>query len=376
LAGKIITASSVLTTERDSSENIHYFSAMRTDFEMMPQGVSDQFPGARGYLNTASMGLPPAAAADALRSAIENWQDGSATAPGYDRSINEARAQFAKLVNVSPDSVAIGSQVSALVGMVAAGLPRHARVVSVEDEFTSVIFPFLARGDLDVTFVPLEGLEAAIQPSTDLVAFSLAQSSDGRVADGEAIARIARQYGAMTLVDATQAAGWLPFDAGSYDVTVTGAYKWLMAPRGTSFMTVRKEAMDRVALLYPGWYAGESPWDAIYGAPLRLAKNARRFDLSPGWLAWVGTAVSLRLIDQIGVAAIHEHNVGLANEFRGRLRLSASDSAIVSLDLPPTTDVDRLAKISTAKRAGRLRVGFHLYNTVEDVDLLADALGA
>ena len=337
--------------------------------------MAQEFPGARGYLNTASMGLPPGIAADELRAAIDDWQRGIATPPGYDSYINESRSLFAELVNVSPESVAIGSQVSALVGMVAAGLPHGSRVVCPEEEFTSVIFPFLARDDLEVTLVPLQDLETSIQPGTDLVAFSLVQSADGRVSDGEAIARIAQDCGAMTLVDATQAAGWLPSAAGDYDITVTGAYKWLMSPRGTAFMTVRQESIDRPALLYPGWYAGESPWEAIYGPPLRLAGNARRFDLSPGWLAWVGTAAALRFIDGTGVEEIHKHNVALANKFRGELGLPVSDSAIVSLELPSTTDKDQLQKLGTSTRAGRLRVGFHLYNQQEDVDLLVEALG-
>ncbi len=341
----------------------------------MLRDLAQEFPGARGYLDTASVGLPPGAAADELRAAIDEWQAGKATAPGYDACIDEARSLFAELVRVSPDSVAIGSQVSALVGMVAAGLPKGSRVICPEEEFTSVIFPFLAREDLDVSLVPLDDLERSIQPDTDLVAFSLVQSADGRVADGRGIASVARDCGAVTLLDATQAAGWLPFDAGGYDITVTGAYKWLMSPRGTAFMTVRPESIDRPALLYPGWYAGESPWESIYGPPLRLADNARRFDLSPGWLAWVGTAAALRFIQSTGVEEIHEHNLALANGFRAALGLSPSESAIVSLELPSTTKHDRLKELRTSERAGRLRAGFHLYNQQEDVDLLVDALG-
>lgn len=341
----------------------------------MLQSMSNRFPGARGYLNSASLGLPPSEAVDELKAAINDWQDGRAGAAGYDRYIDASRALFADLVHVPLDCVAIGSQVSALVGMVAAGLPKGARVLCPQEEFTSVIFPFLARDDLDVTLVPLKDLEAAIQPETDLVAFSLVQSADGRVVDGEAIARAAEQCGAMTMADLTQAAGWYPVDASCYDITVTGAYKWLLSPRGTAFMTVRKDAMDVPALLYPGWYAGESPWESIYGAPLRLAESARRFDLSPGWLAWVGTAVALQLIQEIGVEAIYAHNCTLANAFRERFGLSASNSAIVSLDLPSSTDVAQLEKLSTANRAGRLRVGFHLYNQADDVELLAQALG-
>ncbi len=341
----------------------------------MLEGMVSEFPGARGYLNTASMGLPPDAAADELRAAIDDWQRGSATAPSYDACTNEARALFAELVNVTPDVVAVGSQVSALVGMVAAGLPPGARVLCPEEEFTSVLFPFLARDDLEVRTVPFDALEDSIEADTSLVAFSLVQSADGRVTDGKAIARAARRAGVMTMVDATQAAGWLPFDAGDYDVTVTGAYKWLLSPRGTAFMTVRRESMDLPALLYPGWYAGEAPWESIYGPPLRLARSARRFDLSPGWLAWVGTAAALRFLKTVGIASIHEHNVALANEFRSRLGLAASDSAIVSVDLPPTANDELLAELSTAVRAGRLRVAFHLYNDLEDVELLAQALG-
>jgi selenocysteine lyase/cysteine desulfurase len=341
----------------------------------MLRRMESEFPGARGYLNTASMGLPPDAAADALRAAIDEWQRGSATAPSYDACTNAARAMFAELVNVTPDAVAVGSQVSALVGMVAAGLPKGARVLCPEEEFTSVLFPFLARNDLDVRTVPLEALEDSIDRDTSLVAFSLVQSADGRVTGGKAVARAARRAGAMTMVDATQAAGWLPFDAGDYDVTVTGAYKWLLSPRGTAFMTVRKESLALPALLYPGWYAGEAPWESIYGPPLRLADTARRFDLSPGWLAWVGTAAALRFLSSFSTVSIREHNVALANEFRSRLGLSASDSAIVSVDLPPTANEELLAELSTAVRAGRLRVAFHLYNQADDVERLVTALG-
>ena len=340
----------------------------------MFEGMKTDFPGARGYLNTASMGLPPGSAVNELRAAIDSWQGGKANAPEYDRCVNEARALFAALVKTTPECVAVGSQVSAMVGMVAAGLPSDSQVVCPEEEFTSVLFPFLARSDLNVRLVPLEDLEASIRSDIDLVAFSLVQSADGHVSDGKAIARAAQRSGALTLVDATQAAGWLPFDANDFDVTVTGAYKWLASPRGTAFMTVRKESMDVPALIHPGWYAGESPWDSVYGPPLRLAENARRFDLSPSWLSWVGTAAALKFISELGIEPIHEHNVELANMFRSELGLSGSDSAIVALDLPSTADEALLQSISSSVRAGRLRVSFHFYNQPEDVELLVNAL--
>lgn len=332
------------------------------------------FPGAPGYLNSASIGLPPATAATAMREAIAQWQQGKARAPAYDEPVAEARSLFARLVGVPEDWVAIGSQVSALVGVAATVLKPGSRVVAPVGEFTSVIFPLLVRDDVRVTFVPLDDLASSIRPDTDLVAFSAVQSADGSVADLDAIAAAARHHGALTLIDATQAAGWLPIEATHYDFVVAGGYKWLLSPRGTAFLTVGPELLERVRPLYAGWYAGEEPWESIYGAPLRLATDARRLDLSPGWLAWVGTAPALQLLHDIGIDNIHRHNVELANELRGRLGLDPSDSAIVSLQMDPDFDESRLAGFSTAYRSGRLRVGFHLYNTRHDVEQLAKAL--
>ena len=88
----------------------------------------------------------------------------------------------------------------------------------------------------------------------------------------------------------------------------------------------------------------------------------------------VGTAASLRLLGEVGVGTIHEHDVGLANELRAGLDMGPGDSAMVSLELGSDFDGSRLSGLRTAFRAGRLRVGFHLYNTSDDVERLLRAL--
>ncbi len=343
---------------------------------MIDEGVRRQFPGAAGYLDTASLGLPPQQAVDAMTAAIAEWQAGTATAPGYDHFVEEARSSFAEMVGVARSQVAVGAQVSALVAMAVTVLEPGSRVLVPEGEFTSVLFPFLTREDLalDVVTTPLDRLAESVDQGTALVAFSLVQSADGCVADDVAIRAAAASVGALTLADATQAAGWLPFRADDYDFTVTGGYKWLLCPRGAAFMTVRPGLLDRVTPLYAGWYAGEKPWETIYGLPLRLAADASRLDLSPGWLAWVGTAASLALLNEVGVQAIRTHDIGLANSARAELRLPPSDSSMVSLELDPDFDPGCLKGLRTALRAGRLRAGFHLYNDEDDVGRLLEAL--
>ena len=343
---------------------------------MIGEEVRMQFPGAASYLNTASLGLPSLGTVAALQDAIADWQAGRAEPPDYDEDVATARRLFASLVSTPVEWVAVGSQVSALVGMVATVLQPGSRVLCPEGEFTSVFFPFLTRDDLNLTveFVPLEQLASSIEPGTDLVAFSAVQSADGRVADLGTIKAAAAANGALTLVDATQAVGWFPINATEFDFVVTGAYKWLLSPRGTAFMTIRPELLERTQPLYAGWYAGESPWESIYGLPLRLAPDARRFDLSPGWLAWVGTVPALRMLCEVGVDAIYAHNVGLANSLLTELGMEPTGSAIVSLDLGAGFDSKKLDGLSVAYRADRLRVCFHLYNTNEDVTRLIAAI--
>lgn len=345
---------------------------------MVDEQVRAQFSGAAGYLDTASLGLPPQVTVDALATSIADWRAGTATAPGYDHIVEEARTSFATLAGLPSAQVAVGAQVSALVAMAVTLLEPGSRVLVPEGEFTSVVFPFLARSDLglEVVTAPLDRLAETVDQGTTMVAFSLVQSADGSVADGASIRAAAASAGALTLADATQAAGWLPFRAEDYDITVTGTYKWLLCPRGTAFMTIRPELLERVLPLYAGWYAGEDPWGSIYGLPLRLAPDTSRLDLSPAWLAWVGTATSLALLNEVGVGSIHEHDLRLANLVRAELGLEAGDSAMVSLRLAPDFDRARLDGLRTAYRAGRLRAGFHLYSTETDAERLVEAVRA
>lgn len=336
------------------------------------------FPHARGYLDTASVGLPPTTVADALRAEVDRWARGEAAPPDYDADVDAARAAFARLVGVARETVAIAGQLSYFSGLIAASLPAGTTVLAAEGEFTSVTFPFLAReaDGIVVRTVPLEALAERIdEGDADLVAVSAVQSADGRVADLEAIVAAAERHGTATYVDATQAVGWLPLDASRVDYLAASAYKWLFCPRGTAFLTVRPERWGDVPPLAAGWYAGEDRWTSIYDPPLRLARDARRFDVAPAWLCWGPTRVALELLEQVGVEAIHAHDVGLADGLRERLGLAPGGSAVVAVDVPDGAG-PLPPQLRASMRAGRLRVCFHLYNTEADVETVARYLGA
>jgi selenocysteine lyase/cysteine desulfurase len=291
-----------------------------------------------------------------------------------DDVVARSRGAFARMHGVSAAEVAIGHQVSPLVGVIAASLPRGARVLAAEGDFTSLLFPFLTAG-CDVQTVPLPQLAEAIDPRTELVAVSAAQSATGLVADLDGIADAAAHHGALTLIDGTQACGWLPLDAGRFSAVVAGGYKWLCHPRGTAFMTVAPALLERMVPLSAGWYAGENPWETCYGTPLRLASDARRLDISPAWFNWHMAAVALEAFEQLGVARIHAHNLALAARLRAGLGLEPHGSAIVSVNAgPEAADALGRAGVKASVRAGRVRLSCHLYNAEADIDRALDAL--
>jgi selenocysteine lyase/cysteine desulfurase len=330
----------------------------------------------RGFLNTATVGLPPQPSLAALEVHLTAWADGQLDPRAVDVDVERSRSAFARLVGTVPQDVAIGVAVSSFVGLVAASLPPTARVLVADGDFTSVLFPFLEqeRRGVTVRSVPLEHLAEAVDARTDLVAVSAAQSADGRVIDLDALAAAARHHGAEVLLDVTQAAGWMAIDAARFTYVVAGGYKWLLCPRGTAFMAVGGERAEGLLAHHAGWYAGRDPWDSIYGMPLRLAPGARRLDVSPAWPCWVGAAGALELLADRGPAAIGAHNGALADALRAGLGLPPTASAIVSVAAPGAGERIAAAGVRASVRAGSARVSFHLYNDENDVDLALHAL--
>ncbi|MGH9119105.1 MAG: aminotransferase class V-fold PLP-dependent enzyme [Acidimicrobiales bacterium] len=296
--------------------------------------AQDRFHPRVTFLNTATHGLAPDSATEAVLAAEEERARGHMDAAAFDRPVARSRDAFARVVGVPANRVAVGSQTAQFVGLVASSLPAGATVLVADDDFASLLFPFAVRaerGELTMSSVPLGELIDTIDDLVDLVAVSIVQPADGSVTSLDDLDRAAQASGALTLVDATQAAGWLPI--------------------------------------------GVDPWTSIYSLPLRLAGDARRLDVSPAWASWAGQAPALELLATVGVDTILEHNLALANRFRRGLGLNGSDSAIVSIDVADEASARlQRAGVVTAIRAGRLRASFHLYNTAADVDRVLDVL--
>ncbi|HTV18341.1 MAG TPA: aminotransferase class V-fold PLP-dependent enzyme [Polyangiaceae bacterium] len=339
--------------------------------------ASSQFSPRQNYLNTAAIGLPPRSVGQALHELTDRWLSGTIGVRDFDAKMADARASFARLVGVGPEQVTIGPAASALVGTIAASLPRGAEVLCADGDFTSLLFPFLERqqaGELSVRSYPLEALADAVNERTTLVAVSAVQSFDGRSCDFDAIEQACRRVGASSLIDATQAVGWLPLRASRFDYVVASGYKWLLSPRGVAFLSVAPGKLASLRPTAPSWFSSDDCHESYYGAPLRLARDARRLDGSPVWFSWHAGAEALAFIERIGIAAIHAHDVELSTTFLDRLGRPPSGSAIVSVPGERAYDALRAAGITASRRGGATRVSFHLHNTREDAVAAADAI--
>ena len=337
----------------------------------MRESFGARFDVPPGYLNTASIGVPPDFVADAVGEAVQRWRTGAARAPEFDPLVTAARQAWARLVGVDPANVAIGGSVSQLAGLVAASIPDGTRVVTVAGEFTSATFPFAAQEKRGVTVREVAAPHEV--DDADLVVISLVQSANGAIADLESL----RRNGTRVFVDVTQALGWLPVRLDWADWVVGGSYKWLLSPRGAAWLAVRPEALHQVVPHQANWYSAPDIWEGVYGLPLRLAHDARRLDLSPAWLCHVGAAAALPWLAGLDATAVRDHCVSLADATLTGLGLAPRGSAIISLDLSPDQG-ERLAKagVVSANRAGRTRLSFHIYNTEDDVDRVVSALAS
>ena len=336
------------------------------------------FPATSGYLSACTGGLPSHATLQASREFYDSWAAGALDARAIGAAAERTRGLYAQLAGVTADRVALGSQVSQLVSIIATAVPDGGEVLCPAGDFSSLTHPFeqLSARGVSVRYAPPAELANAVSPATSLVAFSLVQSATGEVADHTAIVAAAAQVGALTCADLTQSLGWLPAGAAPFDFTVCHAYKWLCAPRGTAFLTVREGLDERLTPLAAGWCSSDDVWNSCYAGHTPLAANAGRFDLSPLWPLIAGTEKALELFVEIDAQAAHDHAIGLANTARQSLGMQPGNSAIVTWADPTGTDLDALqrAGIVASGRAGNARVAFHLWNTMDDVELLVAAL--
>jgi selenocysteine lyase/cysteine desulfurase len=334
------------------------------------------------YLDTATYGIPPRGVLRDVAIAMQRWREGAADwREDWEPAAEDARGLFAQLVHVAASSVALMPAVSVATSIVATAVPVGGEVLVAEEDFASLLYPFLEaerRGRLHVRAVPLERLTDEIGSATSMVAVSHVQSADGTVLDVVAVRHAADQVGAALYLDATHSVGVLPAagPAWNADYLACAAYKWLCCPRGVGFLYLEPSCWDRPISAAASWH-GEARHDAPhYGSSLDLAADARRFDVSIGWHAWVGARRSLLELVRVGDAR-SERTRMLTGALAEALELPEPRAGIVHVPVRDAAEADAALQrrgVRATVRDDAVRLSPYFYNTEGDVEAAVAAL--
>jgi selenocysteine lyase/cysteine desulfurase len=167
-----------------------------------------------------------------------------------------------------------------------------------------------------------------------------------------------------------------PVDASLFDATICHAYKWLCSPRGVGFMTLSPALQESLVPIHAGWFAGDEIWKSCYGPAMNLARDSRRFDVSPAWPTWVGAEPAIEMFAGLDIAEVWSLTTALGDQLCDGLGIPQQHQAIVTWTDDSGRDLGTLsaAGIKASGRAGRVRAAFHLWNDESDVAAVVAAL--
>jgi selenocysteine lyase/cysteine desulfurase len=363
----------------------------------LPDRIRHRFPIFERlvYINSCSQGALSDAVRDSYEAYLRDWEEKGAPWEYWVEREDAARAAFAGLVGAAPDEVAVTTSLSAGVSALASGLryARRSKIVTTELEFPTVgqIWHAQESRGARVVHVPLEEFERAIDDDTAVVSITHVSYRTGEMIDVKEVVRLAHERGALVLLDAYQSAGSVPIDVKDLgvDFLAAGTVKYLLGSAGLAFFYCRRELFERAWPTATGWFADQDIF-AMDIHDYSPATTARRFQSGtpPVPSIYAGIA-GIELIQSIGIEETREHVLSLnahlvagVDEIGGTVVTPTRRDRHGALICIKSTDVDELVEalgrwgIVTSSRDGNVRISPHAYNSLEDVELVLEALAA
>jgi selenocysteine lyase/cysteine desulfurase len=350
------------------------------------------------YLNSCSQGALSDAVEDGFREYVASWHEHGSPWDVWVERYEAARSQFASFIGATNDEVAVVPYVSAGINSVASALrfDRRKKVVLGEFEFPTMGHIWLAqrKRGAEVEFVsavgnriPTEHYERAIDHDTLIVPLTGVCFMNGFRSAVHEVVRLAHANGALIMLDDYQDCGTRPVNVrtAELDFYVTGTLKYLLGPPGLAFLYVRKELIESLEPTITGWFAQTDPF-AFDVKHLDLAPSARRFEAGSPTVPNIYAAMKgIELLQEIGLDNVAAHIETLARALLDgsqRLGLHAKVPAnsvgpLVVLQCSyAAVLVEKLAAsgIVCSSRHDGLRLSFHLYNTLDDVQAVLRVL--
>lgn len=361
------------------------------------------------YLNSGGSGPPSSETISAMREA-DDLCSGPAYLEGTDFYAHQrdqyarAREAAARLVNVDPEDIALTQSTThgMNLGTFALDWREGDEVVSSRSEHPGCLVPLHALQErygvkLKLIEPPItaEKVEEAMTPRTRLVSISHVDWTTGEVLPLAEISALARDRGALTLVDGAQSIGNIPVDvpATGVDMYAFTGHKWVLGPEGMGGLYVRPGLTPEVSSTSLGFASLSDPtaFDAEGGYRDHFHSGARRFEastMSPALAAGFATAASAVYERRAEGFAEIRRRADLLMDFleeQPRVTLRSTRPAVSGL---VSFEIEGVAAKEAAERLLKqefvvrfipepypyVRASTHLFNTEEELAALAEAM--
>jgi selenocysteine lyase/cysteine desulfurase len=317
----------------------------------------------------------------------------------------QLRGLFASLIGAGADDVAIVNSTSYGIETAARNLELAAgqRIVVIQEQFPSNVFSWrhLARErGAELCFVdrPLDddwtsAVLAELDKTVAIAALPPCHWSDGSRLDLVAIGARCRELDIAFVVDATQVIGAMPFNVSEVqpDFVACSAYKWLLCPYTLAFLYAAPHRQNGTPLEFHRWnHTAPSAIATNMGYPEDYNTGARRYDMGEV-NNFINLPMAIQALSQLITwtpVAIQEYLLPLTEAVATQARIRGwtvpADGRRVGHFIgmvPPAALQDDLVprlmaeeNIHVSQRGKGVRVSPHLFNDMDDIERLFQAL--
>ena len=218
------------------------------------------------YLNNGGVSIPPLAVQRAHLAGVVAADGAPAQVlwSEQERGKAEVRRRLAELAGCATEDVALVRNASEGLELLQMGIDLDPgdEVVHADQDYPRMRAAWRQRerregivrrvvalpgpeGDDDAV---VDAYRAALGPRTRVVFVSQVVNLTGRILPVARLTALAREHGALCIVDGAHGLGHFPFDLTELgvDLYATSLHKWVHAPTGTGVVVIRGEARDRI----------------------------------------------------------------------------------------------------------------------------------